>query len=300
MTSSSSPRKIETLATGFCFLEAPRWRDGVLYVSDFYRHRVCTVDLSGKIDQLCDVPGQPSGLGFTPTGQLLVVSMTDRSLRRLDNGALKIVADLSQHAPYHCNDMVVDAQGRAYVGNFGWNIYSSENIVPTVLLMVQPDGTVSVAAEDLYFPNGSVLTSDGKKLLVAETYANRISAFDVSSEGALKNRRIWASFSDKRFSTISEAIEDGAVLPDGICMDAEGALWVSDAAGNGTLRVAEGGRVLDFVDTGNLAVYATAMGGVDGRTLFMCAAKPLPSDFPGTYDSVVLTCRVDVPSATHR
>jgi sugar lactone lactonase YvrE len=290
-------RALSIVAADFSFLEAPRWHDGELWFSDFYTHRVHALDRHGQVRTVCVVAGQPSGLGFTPAGQLLVVSMLDRRILRREHDALVEAADLSALAPYHCNDMLVDGQGRAYVGNFGWNTDRSDAVSSTALLLVQAGGRVAVAADDLVFPNGMVSTADGSELIVAETFASRISSFDVTQDGMLRNRRTWAQFAPHAHATIAEAVRSGSVLPDGLALDAEGAIWVGDAAGRGICRVAEGGTVLDVLETNDLAVYAAALGGHDRRTLFMCASPPLPHNPKSEQRSVLLSCRVDVPGA---
>jgi sugar lactone lactonase YvrE len=256
---------LELVADGFHFLEGPRWRDGRLYLSDFYGHRVLTVDPAGTVSTVCEVPAQPSGLGWTPAGDLLVVSMVDMSLLRLCAGTLRLVADLSPWAGGVTNDMIVDRRGRAYVGNVGDR--SGGTVAPTVLLRVDPDGRVTVAAGGLYAPNGAVLTPGEATLVVAETEAARLSAFDVSADGGLHHRRVWASLG-------ADPVTGKPVEPDGLALDAEGAIWVADANGHGVLRVAPGGQVLDAIDTGDRSVYAVAFGGAGGRTLYLCAAPP--------------------------
>jgi sugar lactone lactonase YvrE len=255
------------------FLEAPRWREGRLWLSDFYSPHVLSMREDGSDLRVeAEVPQQPSGLGWLPDGRLLVVSQLDRRiLRREPDGSLVTHADLSAYAPAQCNDMVVDAEGRAYVGNFGFDLMGGAPLAPTVLLRVDPDGTVSVAADGLWFPNGMVLTPDGV-LVVAETFGNRLSAFDVAADGSLGERRTWAEFAPLPTATdIGEVLGSLSVAPDGICLDAEGAVWVADATGSRLLRVREGGEVTATVEPGT-PVYACGLGGADGRTLYACAA----------------------------
>lgn len=263
------------LAEGFAFLEGPRWHRGSLYVSDFYTHKVHAIDPRGHVETICELDDQPSGLGFAPDGSLLVVSMKQRRLLRARGSRLELVADLMAHAPFHCNDMLVDAQGRAYIGNFGWNLYEELEMRSTHLLMVQPDGAVCIVADGLTFPNGMALTRDGRTLLVAESFASRITAFDVAGDGTLSGRRTWASFTDRSFATIGEALESGVVIPDGIALDASGALWIADVSRRGAIKVAEGGEILESIDTGGSTVYALALGGVGESTLYMCSGPPL-------------------------
>lgn len=228
----------------------------------------------GSPDTVCTVDGMPAGLGWTPDGDLLVVSMADRRLLRLDGDTLVQVADLSAHAPWHLNDMIVDAEGRAYVGNLGWDDETDPVITPTVLLSVDAGGAVAVAAEDLVNPNGMAITPDGRTLLVNETFAARVTAFDRAPDGTLANRRTWASFSDRAFRTVPEALASGVLLPDGMALDAGGALWLGDCRGSGATRVAEGGVQLDYVSTSPSASFAVALGGHEGTTLFICTGPP--------------------------
>ena len=236
----------EVLIDGLCFPEGPRWHDGKFWFSDMHAKRVVRVGSDGRAETVVEVPNNPSGLGWLPDGRLLVVSMNDRRLMRLDPGGL-------------CNDMVVDAAGRAYVGNFGYDLIANEAPRPTALARVDPDGKTSVAATDLLFPNGTVITPDERTLIVGESFGARLSAFDVARDGSLSNRRVWA------------ALEGGAI-PDGIALDAEGAIWVASPTTGECLRVHEGGRVSARVRGAGLA-YACALGGPDRRTLYLCTAE---------------------------
>jgi sugar lactone lactonase YvrE len=265
------------LLEGLAFGEAPRWRDGRLWFSDFYRHAVYTVGPDGDEAHVVDVAGQPSGLGWLPDGRLLVVSMTDRRvLRREPDGTLVEHADLSSVATFHANDMVLDGEGRAYVGNFGYDLHgdiatrdipsilADEGAGQATLARVDPDGSVTAVASDLRFPNGMVLLDGGRTLVVAETLRLRLSAYDVAGDGSLSGRRVWADLS-------------GALVPpDGICADTDGTVWVANALGPVVVRVAEGGEVVDSVTTTQNA-YACALGGADSRTLFAMTA---PSSEP--------------------
>jgi sugar lactone lactonase YvrE len=291
---------VSRLADGFSFLESPRWHDGSLYLSDFYTRRVLRMDDAGVFHTLCEVPGQPSGLGFDQQNRLMVVSMTDRKLLRIeDDSRLTEIADLSALAPYHCNDMIVDARGRAYIGNFGSDVDVAA-ITPTRLILVEPGRGPRTAAANLIFPNGMAITPDGCTLLVAETFAYRISAFSIAEDGALHSRRTWAHFGmadAPPAASIAEVLQSDHTTPDGICLDAEGALWVADATGSGALRIGPDGRQIGFVDTSPDAVFAVALGGTDGRTLFMCVAPPLGSSDPTAELRSALLCRtVGVPA----
>jgi sugar lactone lactonase YvrE len=291
--------EVTRLADGFTFLESPRWHDGLLYLSDFYSHRVLRTPDGHDFETLCEVAGQPSGLGFDRQNRLLVVSMTDRRLLRLEDSGLTEVANLAGLAPYHCNDMVTDEHGRAYIGNFGSD-FGRAGIRPAGLVLVGPDGHARTVASGLIFPNGMAITPDGSTLLVAETFAYRITAFGIAADGCLHSRRVRAGLggSAPPARTIAEALASGQVTPDGICLDAEGALWIGDATGTGAMRIGQSGELLDYVDTGPRAVYAIALGGADQRTLFMCAGPPFGRSNPARgHDGALLRCAVDVPAA---
>jgi sugar lactone lactonase YvrE len=253
------PVTTETLLDGLAFPEGPRWHDGRLWFSDQHTGRVVALSVDGMAETIVEVPNGPSGLGWLPDGQLLVVSMRDRRLLRFDGSSLHKVADLSALAPFHCNDMVVDAFGRAYVGNFGFDLDGGGAFAPTVLIRVEPDGTTAVAADDLSFPNGAVITPDGTTLIIGETFGGRLTAFAVRPDGSLTDRRVWA--------------EVAGMVPDGCCLDADGAIWVADPVGRHVVRVVEGGAVTDTVTiAAPNSAYACALGGPDRSTLFVCTA----------------------------
>jgi sugar lactone lactonase YvrE len=273
----------EVLVAGLTFPEAPRWRGGKLWFSDFYSHRVLTVDLSGRLETVVDVPQRPSGLGWRTDGTLLVVSMLDRRVLRVDGGKTHLVADLAAVATGPCNDMVVDAAGRAYVGNFGFDRHRGEPERPTCLARVDVDGHVTRVAEDLHFPNGMVITPDGGTLIVAETLAHRLSAFDVAADGTLSNRRVHAELGD--------------CFPDGICLDADGAVWVADARRNRVVRVRADGSVERTLATGQSGAYACMLGGPDRRTLFVLTNSGSGPAMAQKTDGRIEMYRVDVPGA---
>src|SRR5919199_745954 len=183
-------RSLRTVLTGGSYFEGPRWHDGSWWVSDFYTHQVTRVAPDGGATVVTEVDAQPSGLGWLPDGTLLLVSMKDQRLLRLDDGALSTHADLAPYCGGLLNDLVVDDAGRAYVGDFGFDLMGGGEFAPTSLKRVDPDGTVTVVAEDLYFPNGSVITPDGGTLVVGETWGNRFTAFDLAADGSLSNRRV--------------------------------------------------------------------------------------------------------------
>jgi sugar lactone lactonase YvrE len=278
-------RTLKVLAEGFAFPEGPRWCDGSLWFSDMYGLAVIRVELSGATEKVVEVPHQPSGLGWLPDGRLLVVSMENRKLLRLDIEGLVEHADLSVVATANCNDMVVDRFGRAYVGNFGSELRRGETPEPGRLALAYPDGRVAAVADDLRFANGMAITPDGGTLFVAESMATpaRISAFDIGAEGQLTNRRVVAEFD-------SEA-------PDGICLDAEGALWIASPLTKEAARVLDG-RVVERVSTGEQGCYAVALGGPAGRTLFVCSSgTTLPEKARRRRTGRISTVEVDVPAA---
>ncbi len=260
--------KARLLASGLHFGEGPRWHDGVLWFSDFFDYAVKTVDLDGHIEVKLSLSDRPSGLGWLPDGRLLVVSMTARAVLRLEGRNLVLHADLSPLATFHCNDMVVDSAGRAYVGNFGFDLDTAE-IDGTVnevvaahrgatLVRVDPDGSIHAAAEGLMFPNGTVITPDGRTLIVGESFGGCLTAFDIADDGSLSNRRVWA--------------ELGRRVADGICLDADGAVWVANPVASECFRVVEGGEIVDVVETDNRC-FACMLGGPDRRTLFMLTSQ---------------------------
>ena len=245
------------LLEGLLFPEGPRWHAGKLWFSDMQGLHVMTVDLDGNTEKIVKINESPSGLGWLPDGRLLIVSMTDRRLLRLDPAGLVVVADLRNQASFHCNDMVVDKLGRAYIGNFGFDLAAGEPVKPAEIVLVAPDGDARIVAEDLLFPNGTVITPDGQTLIVAETWGNCLTAFDILSDGSLENRRTWARLDD--------------VYPDGICLDAESAIWVAAPHPGEILRVQEGGNITYRLNV-TTKPYACMLGGPDRRTLFICTA----------------------------
>jgi sugar lactone lactonase YvrE len=293
-----SGRDLTVVLDEYSFLECPRWHDGRLWVSDFYTNQVVATDGRGNTEVVAEVPGQPSGLGFLPDGRALIVSMRDhRVLVRGESGRLTEHADLSPAVSGMLNDMVVDEHGRAYVGNFGFDLMAGAALRYTTLTRVDPDGTVTTAAEDLGFPNGTVILPGGV-LVVAETFAGRLTAFDIAPDGGLTNRRVWARFGETpRTEDVGEAMQLLQVAPDGICADADGAIWVADAGHARVIRVREGGDILDEIRT-PMAVYACMLGGDDGRTLFMCAAPSFAEhERRAAREAQLLAVRVEVPHA---
>ena len=255
----------QTLAEGFKFLEGPRWHKDRIWMSDVVGRKVFTLDLLGKVDEVVAVPGMPSGLGFLPDGTPLVVSMEDRCLFRLEGGKLVRHAALHSLVTGPPNDMIADEQGRAYVGGYGFDALAGEKFRPGNLVLVPPDGESRIVAEDLAGPNGTVILRNRALLVVAETHGRKLTAFDIAADGALSGRRVYADL--------------GEHLPDGICLDEGGGIWVASFSGGVFLRVLEGGAVSHRVDvTGRLAI-ACQLGGKDGRTLFCLT-------YAGTWEDV--------------
>ena len=248
------------------FGEGPRWHDGRLWFSDFYAHAVKSVDETGKVRTELTLDDQPSGIGWLPDGRLLVVAMKERAVKRLEPTGLALHADISHLTAHLCNDMVVDADGSAWVGNFGFDLDAElrtrgadviSDHPSTNLVRIDADGSVYLAAADMHFPNGSVITPDGSTLIVAETLASRLTAFTINADKSLSDRRVWA------------AVEN--VAPDGICLNDNNEVWVANALAPEVILVAEGGEVLKRVETSQ-PCYACMLGGMDGKTLFAVTA----------------------------
>jgi sugar lactone lactonase YvrE len=296
-----APRQLATLLEGGDFFEGPRWHDGRWWVSDFYRHRVLTVSPDGSSEEVMTVEQQPSGLGWMPDGSLLVVSMKDhRLLRRAPSGEVSQHADLSAHCGGHLNDMVVDSAGRAYVGEFGFDLQGFADPLPGKLMRVDPDGGVDVLADDLLFPNGSVITPAGDTLIVGETAGARYTAFALAADGSVSDRRIWAQMAPTpELGPLEQMLPQLEFGPDGCSLDAEGFIWVADEAGARCARVAPGGEVVDeFPAPDGLGVFACMLGGEDGRTLLVCAAPDfLEANRAGAAGAMLLTTSVEVPHA---
>ena len=281
------------LTDGLHFGEGPRWHQGRLWFSDFYDHAVRSVDEAGQVRTELEIDDQPSGLGWLPDGRMLVVAMHRRQLLRVDPDGIKVHAELSGVAAHLTNDMVVDASGRAYVGNFGFDLdrelkaHGVESVIashPTAkLARVDPNGRVQVAADDMHFPNGCVITPDGRTLIVAETLAMRLTAFDIAPDGSLSNRRVLASL--------------GMRAPDGICLDANGHVWVANAIAPECVLVAPGGEIVETVRT-TRPCFACMLGGADRRTLYaMTAPSSLPDIVSTSRQGLIETARVATPGA---
>jgi sugar lactone lactonase YvrE len=292
-------RELATLLEGGGFFEGPRWRDSRWWVSDFYRGLVLTVAPDGSSSEVMAVKEQPSGMGWMPDGSLLVVSMKNhRILRRSEAGELSVHAELSEYCAGHLNDMVLDSQGRAYVGEFGFDLQAFADPAPGKLMRVDPDGAVTVLAEDLMFPNGAVITPDGETLIVGETAGARYTAFTLDADGSVRDRRTWAQVAEApELGPLAETLPQLKFAPDGCTLDADGCIWAADAVGRRCARVAEGGEIVDQIPAPEgLGIFACMLGGADGRTLLMCAAPDfLEANRANKREAVLLTTLVDVP-----
>ena len=272
--------QMKALLKGLIFPEGPRWHDGKLWFSDMHALKVKTVDLNGRAEDIAEVTTWPSGLGWLPDGRLLIVSMTDRKLLRLENGQLKTHADISKLASFHCNDMVVDGKGRAYVGNFGYDLLSNAPQKTAELVLVNPDGSARVVADGLDFPNGTVITADGQTLIVGESMGHRLTAFNVADDGSLSNRRVFA--------------ELGEGVPDGIALDAENAVWVASPLNKELIHVKEGSVVTDRIKCDSMPI-ACALGGPSRKTLFVLFSDSIhPEECRATKAARIDTMEVPV------
>jgi sugar lactone lactonase YvrE len=252
--------EVQTLMTGLVFGEQPRWHEDRLWFSDWGTQEVIAVDLEGNDEVILQGRSFPLCVDWLPDGRLLVVSAREGLLlRRESDGSLVTHGDLSGVSdPPPGNELVVDGRGNAYVNGGGFDLMAGEEFAPGIVAMVSPDGSTRRVADGIAFPNGMVVTADGSTLIVAESYAGRLTGFDIAADGGLSNRRVWAD------------LQDGA--PDGICLDAENAVWYADVPNKRCVRVREGGEVLQTIQL-DRGCFACALGGPDKRTLFMMATE---------------------------
>jgi sugar lactone lactonase YvrE len=274
----------ETLCDGLGFPEAPRWRDGRLYVSDIAARQVLSIGADGAIEVACMLDDRPSGLGWMPDGALVVVAMHNRVLLRVRDGQPEQYADLSGVVTAELNDMVVDADGRAYVTNFGYDVAQDEPAT-TGIVVVHPDGSIDPPVGELFRPNGCAITADGTTLVVAETRVHRIAAFTLAADGSLSNQRVFAALPSGTWA-------------DGLCLDEEGAVWVADPKGCHCYRVTAGGEIGQVIDTAPMQAIACALGGPDRRTLYLTLGRirgwdEMAADRQGRIHAY----RVDVPGS---
>lgn len=274
-------RKPALFADDFLFLEAPKWREDRLWVSDVFDHKVCALSADGHRKTYLYVPNRPSGLGFLSDGSLIVASAKDSKLLKYTSGEqLAEYADLSKHTTGWLNDFAIDKHDRIYAGNFGYDFAAGEERKTTSLHRVDPDGTIEEVAGEVDFPNGSVVIDGGRTLVVAETWAARLTAFNIDGAGRLSNRRVFADL--------------GRRQPDGICVDAEGAIWAGIYNTGEFVRVLDGGKITDTVQFPGSGISCT-LGGKLGKTLFMTTFIGTESDMAaGKRYSAIYTMEVDV------
>ena len=278
--------ELRVLMTGLVFGEQPRWHEDRLWFSDWGTEEVIAVDLEGTSEVILCARSFPCCVDWLPDGRLLVVSARDGLLlRREPDGSLVTHGDLSSASePAAGNELVVDGRGNAYVNGGGFDLMAGEPFAPGVITLVTLDGSARRVADGLAFPNGMLVTADNATLIVAESYAGRLTAFDIGADGGLSNRRVWAD------------LEGG--VPDGICLDAENAVWYGDVPNKRCVRVREGGEVLETIDL-DRGCFACALGGADRRTLFLNATEwNGPGNmFEGPRTSQVVTVQAPAPGA---
>jgi sugar lactone lactonase YvrE len=275
--------ELQVLMSGLAFPESPRWHGERLWFSDWGAHEVIAVDLEGKSEVIVRVQSFPMCIDWLPDGRLLIVSASDRLLlRREPDGSLATHADLSDVADHAWNDIVVDGRGNAYVNNIGFDF--GGEFAPGIVALVTPDGSARQVAEGVAFPNGMVVTPDNSTLIVAESYGSELTAFDIAADGSLSNHRLWAD------------LQGGA--PDGICLDAEGAIWYGDVPNKRCVRVREGGEVLGTIHL-DRGCFACTLGGAHRTTLFLIANEwnGPASMADGLRRGQVLTAEAPAPGA---
>ena len=277
------PNGLRTLLTGRGLLESPRWHGDRLYFSDWSAGEVLAVDLAGRSEVIARVRSLPLCTAWLPDGHLVIVSSPDgRLLRREPDGSLVTYADLGRPG---WNDIVVDGRGHAYVNAAGFNPMAGEEFRPGSVHLVTADGSARQVADDIAFPNGMTVTADNSTLIVADSYRHQLVGFDIAADGGLSGRRVWADLGDG--------------TPDGVCTDAQDAVWYADVPNRRCVRVAAGGTVLQIVDL-DRGGFACALGGPDGTTLFIVAAEwrgMSESEMVPRGSGQVLAVDVEVPGA---
>jgi sugar lactone lactonase YvrE len=277
--------ELRVMMTGLTFGEQPRWHEDRLWFSDWGTQEVIAVDLNGNSEMILRAPSFPCCVDWLPDGRLLVVSAHDGLLlRREPDGTLVTHGDVSGLSdPPAQNELVVDGRGNAYLNGGGFNLRAGERFAPGIVAMIGPDGSTRLVADGLSFPNGMLVMPDAQTLIVAESYAKRLTAFDITADGGLSNRRVWAELGDG--------------VPDGICADAENAVWYADVPNKRCVRVCEGGEVLDTVEL-DRGCFACALGGPDRSTLFMIATEwNGPANMFHGPSGQVLTTQAPAPGA---
>ncbi len=267
--------------TGLVFPESPRWHADRLWFSDWGAHEIIAVDRDGTSEVITRVQSFPFCFDFLSDGRLLVVS-DHLLLRREPDGSLVTHANLTGLSAYPWNEIVVDGRGNIYVNNVGFD-FPGGAFAPGIIALATPDGAVRQVAEGVAFPNGMAVTPDNATLIVAESYANRLTAFDIAADGGLSNRRIWA--------------DTGNDHPDGICLDSDGAVWYADVGSKHCVRVRERGAVLQTIEL-DRGCFACMLGGADRKTLFIVANEWKGTEenmTNGTRTGQVLTVEASVP-----
>ena len=302
-------KELKKLTGGLYFGEGPRWHENKLWFSDFYSHKVMTLDENNSLETVCEVPSQPSGLGWLPNGDLLIVSMLDRKILKFSEGSISVHADLSEYVEHKCNDMVVSRDGTAYVGNFGMGD-AGESMNSTHLMIVKSDGTVLKGPDNLLFPNGTVITEDGKKLIVAETLGAKLTSFDIEDNGELINRKLWArtsplfslliikflsllgfDLSKVDFSKYSKNLH----VPDGICLDEKNGIWIASPTSKAVVRIEKGGNITDIISTPKGA-FACMLGGKDRKTLYVIISNSSdPEEAQASPEGEIHSIGVEIP-----
>lgn len=282
--------RIRTLAdatTGLKFTESPRWHDGKLWFLDIHDKRIKTVDLTGAVETALELPFLPNGFGLTPEGTVVVGDAFQRRIYRAAGAELEEVADISTLTAFCLSDGIVDSRGRLYVGDIGYNFLdpAARPVETCVIVLVEPNGRASVVADNLAFPNGMVITPDGRTLIVGETLGHRLTAFDIREDGSLVNRRAWAQL-------------PSSIGPDGICLDAEGAVWCANPEGeDSVVRALEGGEITDRIKIDTHA-YAVMLGGPERRHLFLSkSGSHDPAEIQRHPTACFQVVEVEVPGA---
>jgi len=251
--------EVQILMSGLAFVESPRWHEDRLWFSDWVARELIAVDLEGQSEVVIRMPSFPFSIDWLSDGRLLVVSGREGLLlRREPGGALLIHANLTGRSDKGWNEIVVDGRGNAYINGGGFDLMAGEKFAPGMIALVSPNGSARQVADGIAFPNGMVVTPDNKTLIVAESYGKRLTAFDIDEDGSLSNRRVWADLGDG--------------VPDGICLDAEGAVWYADVPNKRCARVRQGGEVLQTIRL-DRGCFACMLGGADKRTLFIMTAE---------------------------
>jgi sugar lactone lactonase YvrE len=280
-------KKLADATAGLKFTESPRWYNDKLWFIDIHDKRIKTVNLCGTVATVLELPFIPNGFGLTPDGSVVVGDAFQRQIYRSSGASLQPLADLSALTKFCLSDGIVDAKGRLYVGDIGYNFVDPEAkpVETCVVVLVTPDGRASVVADKLFFPNGMVITPEGKTLIVGETLGHRLTAFDIQEDGSLSNRRVWAQLPT-------------SVGPDGICLDAEGAVWCANPEGaDSVVRVREGGHITDRIRVDTHA-YAVMLGGPERRHLFICtSASHDPAEIQRHPSASFQVVEVEVPGA---